>query len=679
MKHAAFFTVMLIAMSFIPASGSAETRLISHAIGLRLDPATHLVEGRDTLSFEAPVAEFEFYLFEAFEPEGEGDLSRIEDSDGDPIWQFHLAGPAKQVVLSWKGKAYQDVGSTVFGREKIGAEIRATVGDDGIYLSGGSAWYPYVEGGLRAHRVRTTLPEGWKSLTQGKKLMESSDAGWTTTVWDAPRPSDGLNLVANRWRVDSRMHGETRIETYFLPEDSTLVPTYLDETAGYLDLYESFLSPYPFAKFAIVENFFPTGYGMPGWTLLGQQVIRLPFIVKTSLGHEIAHNWWGNSVFVGEGGNWCEGLTVYSADYLYKELEDPGQARQYRKNTLKDYTRYTAEAGKDFPLTQFVARHDAATRAVGYGKSMFVFHMLEEKIGRDAFRAALRRIISEHQWGEAVWSDFFRAAEIEAGLAPGSLAGMREQWVTRPGAPSLYLENVEDHGDEVAFTLRQEGGLWNLDVPVNIRLFDDSCLRCDIRTLTLDAAEKHFELPKRDGPGQIEVDPDFHVFRRLHEEEMEATLSLILSDESPLFVLEPGLDPELEAAFRAFASSWVEGEAEIIETDDPSRREAARTVIWLGKTPPTFRPAPEGLKVTPFFTIFQGRRFEPTTGSVVYSQKRGPGRGFMGLLASDPGQVAVLARKVPHYGKYSYLGFESGKNKLKGNWEIGASPLTASW
>ncbi|HDY66683.1 MAG TPA: hypothetical protein ENH85_02705 [Candidatus Scalindua sp.] len=48
------------------------------------------------------------------------------------------------------------------------------------------------------------------------------------------------------------------------------------------------------------------------YTLLGRTVIKMPFIVYTFLGHEIAHNWWGNSVFVDqEKGNWCEGLTTY--------------------------------------------------------------------------------------------------------------------------------------------------------------------------------------------------------------------------------------------------------------------------------------------------------------------------------------------------------------------------------
>ena len=69
-------------------------------------------------------------------------------------------------------------------------------------------------------------------------------------------------------------------------------------TAQYLEMYRQLIGPYPFAKFALVENFWETGYGMPSFTLLGPQVIRFPFILHSSYPHEILHNWWGNSVFV---------------------------------------------------------------------------------------------------------------------------------------------------------------------------------------------------------------------------------------------------------------------------------------------------------------------------------------------------------------------------------------------
>ena len=70
-------------------------------------------------------------------------------------------------------------------------------------------------------------------------------------------------------------------------------------------MYRQLIGPYPYGKFALVENFWETGYGMASFTLLGPQVIRFPFILNSSYPHEILHNWWGNSVFVDyASGNW---------------------------------------------------------------------------------------------------------------------------------------------------------------------------------------------------------------------------------------------------------------------------------------------------------------------------------------------------------------------------------------
>src|SRR5690606_3013180 len=120
-------------------------------------------------------------------------------------------------------------------------------------------------------------------------------------------------------------HGDVFAQTFtYADTDSSIYNRYLRGTGRYLDLYEEQIGPYPFAKFALVENFWQTGFGMPSFTLLGDRVIRLPFILDTSYGHEILHNWWGNGVFVNvEEGNWCEGLTTYGADYAYKEQESP--------------------------------------------------------------------------------------------------------------------------------------------------------------------------------------------------------------------------------------------------------------------------------------------------------------------------------------------------------------------
>jgi len=88
------------------------------------------------------------------------------------------------------------------------------------------------------------------------------------------------------------------IYTYFYPDNAGLSARYLEAAARYIGFYAELFGPYPFEKFAVVENFFPTGYGFPSYTLLGSAIIRLPFIIDTSLPHEIAHCWWGNGVLV---------------------------------------------------------------------------------------------------------------------------------------------------------------------------------------------------------------------------------------------------------------------------------------------------------------------------------------------------------------------------------------------
>src|SRR5699024_10740182 len=98
----------------------------------------------------------------------------------------------------------------------------------------------------------------------------------------------------------------------------------------------------------------------------------------SSYPHEILHNWWGNGVYVDyASGNWAEGLTSYLADHLLKEQQ--GQGVQYRRETLQKYTDYV-RGGRDFPLTEFRGRHSAATEAVGYGKTLMLFHMLRQRM-----------------------------------------------------------------------------------------------------------------------------------------------------------------------------------------------------------------------------------------------------------------------------------------------------------
>ena len=150
--------------------------------------------------------------------------------------------------------------------------------------------------------------------------------------------TEALTLVANRFSITTRewksAQGQAvHLATYLFPDDVALADEYLDATVKYLDAYVPLLGPFPFGQFAVVENFFASGLGMPSFTLLGSGSIKRHYTQPYALGHEIVHSWIGNSVWNRpESGNWVEGLTTYLTNYYWHELvRDDRQAREQRR------------------------------------------------------------------------------------------------------------------------------------------------------------------------------------------------------------------------------------------------------------------------------------------------------------------------------------------------------------
>ena len=329
---------------------------------------------------------------------------------------------------------------------------------------------------------------------------------------------------------------------------------YLDATAQYLEMYRQLIGPYAYGKFALVENFWETGYGMPSFTLLGPQVIRFPFILHSSYPHEILHNWWGNSVLVDyEKGNWCEGLTAYLADHLVQEQRGLGD--EYRRSTLQKYRDYVRD-GRDFPLTEFRERHSAATEAVGYGKALMMDHMLRRQIGDDAFRAGLATFYRQHRGQRASFDDLRAAFEAAAAT---DLRGFFEQWTTRAGAPVLGVDNVQvqknDAGFVVSGLLRQTqtSDPYSLQVPITVMTANGP------RTSVVNTSEREqtFAITVDAAPLSLHVDPMFDLFRLLDPRETPASIGQIFGEPQILAVLPAAADETQREQYRTLINAWM--------------------------------------------------------------------------------------------------------------------------
>ncbi|MEK6684100.1 MAG: M1 family aminopeptidase [Nitrospirota bacterium] len=561
------------------------------------------------------------------------------------------------------------------------------ISSEGIFLAGSTQWYPQFNDDLIAFTMDVRLPEPWDAVSTGERTRHERKDGRVETRWESPQPQDEILLIGGRFVEYSRPAGSVQVMAFLRTPDEELAHRYLETGGSYLEMYQNLFGPYPYKKFALVENFWETGYGMPSLTLLGSAVIRLPFILHSSYPHEILHNWWGNGVFVDyEKGNWSEGLTTYLADHLVQEQR--GSAMEFRRATLQKYADYVAER-KDFPLTEFRSRHSSATEAVGYGKTMMLFHMLRKRLGDEAFVKGLKKFYRDNQFRRATFEDL-RAAF--AGVAGEDLKNEFIQWVGRAGAPALRVSSARTQvlGTGYLVTLlleqTQSGAAYRLRVPIAVTI--EGREQAYQTTVKLDTKRLGLELIVPGRPLRLDVDPEFDLFRRLDRDELPPALTQMFGAEKTLILIPAGADETDGRSYRQFAESWKRSQTSSIDIKQdneigelPSDR-AVWILGWENRFLPDIKTALAGHDMTMTQNSVRiGPMDVARNNHAIVLTTRHPKNSNAPLSWVAADSVAALpglARKLPHYGPYSYLVFEGDepKNILKGRWNVTNSPLS---
>ncbi|NQU68346.1 MAG: hypothetical protein HQ510_10420 [Candidatus Marinimicrobia bacterium] len=669
-RYKSYLNSLLLGLLLIAGSAilKAETRIDHHYLYVELNPETHTLTGRDKLEITTTDRFWEFALSANLEvinlqikgKTREYEIIPVDQKTGSRLSTVRIARkllekPDQVIDISYKGTFFEPADEVEFSREKIAMEITATISEEGAFLSPSGGFYPMADEKLSLYDTVIKLPMKWDAVSEGTLLDSRRSNGQTEVTYRTDHALDGIHITAAKWVVSSKTVDGVTFFTYFFEEDSSLAGEYLDMSIEYVKMYSEMLSPYPFSKFAVVENFFPTGYGMPSYTVLGRSVVRLPFIVYTSLGHEVLHNWWGNSVFVGDGGNWCEGLTTYLADYLYKLQSSESSARQYRKDILKDLTVYVND-GNEFPVGEFTSRTDDASRAIGYGKVAMIFHMLENQLGSETFQAGLKIILDNFQYKYATWDDFFTAFELAGDT---NLADFKAQWIHGTSAPIL---SIETQGD--ALYLNQSDPVRAMNVEINTL---DVAGNHTSSTLFIDSEQTVIPISNWGEISEVRVDENYNVLRKLHDSEMDPTIRETLSEENLVFIV-PELTPEWKEIARSFNGYLSENSVADIRLHAPS--DIPGTLVFLGTHPKSL----DAMKLNGTFNVY-GDELDASANCLVWAFKQSNGKPGLVIYSTDSRELIPVARKLPHYGKYGYLVFNHGQNTMKGFHQTQESPL----
>jgi aminopeptidase N len=516
------------------------------------------------------------------------------------------------------------------------------IGKDGIVLL--DDWYPSMEG-LAFYKLSASVPGNSQAVSEAEEVVIEKVEGGSRFTFEFPHPLEGVHFIASNYTVRQESYHGVEIFTYFFPVDAHLAESYMEHTKKFLDLYLRLIGDFPYKRFSVVENLMPTGYSMPTFTLLGQEVVRLPFIVRTSLGHEILHQWLGNLVYVDyRSGNWSEGLTTYLSDHLYEEMA--GRGWEYRKQILLDYQNYVTP-GKDFPLTEFRSRTDFASKAIGYGKAAMVFHMLRKLSGDRLFFEAIREFIGRERFKQASWNDIRRAFEKVSGK---DLGWFFSQWISEKGSPSIVVtpKEISPRGlrSVLSIGITQGEKKYILDIPSVVKTDQGETSA----TLKIGRATEELEVVVDGNPERLIIDGGYDTFRRLSEKEIPPRIAQILAEENGILVLPQRVR---EDPVYSDAVSFFEGRKFVVRDPNSIKERELRgaTAVVLGCDNWIAR------------RLFGGINCD--SPGLVFTVKKNPLNLLKAIafLHADSGEdMKATLEKIMHYGKYSTVSFRKGNN-----------------
>ena len=503
-------------------------------------------------------------------------------------------------------------------------------------------WFPSTRG-LAYYDLQVRLPRRFRAVAPADEIkVRRGKVAFYHFVF--PHPAEPPPLIAAPYYYYEQRFQNVTLGVYLLKREDHLARKYLGHLKEYLRYYRKMIGPYPYKRFSVVENIFPTGYAYPTFTLLGKAVIHLPFIAETSLRHEFLHNWFGNGVYIKEeSGNWCEGLVTYLADHL--AAQEKGQGAEYRHRLLVEYESYVTPEN-DFPLKDFRFRRDKVSQAIGYGKAALVFHMLKKRLGEELFYQALRKFYKENLFAQASWQDLKSVFEK---VSRSSLDNFFDQWLKRTGLPKLDLNRerlLPLEGDKylVGLSVTQEEPYYEITVP--IRVVSKKEVKKALVFLT--GPRARLDITIKGEPLGAYLDPDFDLARHLAEPEFPPVLARLLAPKGGKIIL---LNPRKINSYRALVAFLRERNYQL-EIEPLLPEETSKNLVYLDRIPERIRP---------IFDKFPEQSF-------CLEVKENPKFPRAVLVWAKSGGEKVSKRvlyKLLHLGEYEKVCFSGGKTILK--------------
>jgi aminopeptidase N len=382
----------------------------------------------------------------------------------------------------------------------------------------GRHWLPLVDhpSDKATCEFVVTAPAHYQVVSNGLRIEETDrPGGLRLTHWKQSVPIASWLYVLGVARFAVQHVGEfdhKAIETWVYYQDREAgFYDFAEPTKHVLEFYSDYVGPFVYEKLANIQSNSVSG-GMEAASailysenaVVGDRNDRWRNVII----HEIAHQWFGNSVTESD---WDDvWLSEGFATYFTLLFIEHAYGRDAFQAGLAESKRRVAAFDAQNPGYRIV--HDnlqdmsQVTSSQTYQKGSWILHMLRGVVGTENFWKGIRSYYRTYMNGSATTADFRRAMEAASGM---DLKAFFDQWLYRPG--SLRINGSWQYNGatkEIRIILEQvqsDGSLFTMPLPIAIHTPGGKPV---IKTVQVTARRNEITIPFETPPTTIVLDPD---------------------------------------------------------------------------------------------------------------------------------------------------------------------------
>jgi aminopeptidase N len=311
--------------------------------------------------------------------------------------------------------------------------------EDGVIVAsqptGAPTWFPCNDrpANKATYRIRITTEQSYRVVATGALVDEQTRSGRTSSTFACTTPAATYLISVQIGRYVRRVYasGEVPLAIVYPPALEQRVQADLDRLPEMVALFTERFGPYPFPDYTVVvtDDDLEIPLESQGAAVFGANLIDGQGSEERLVAHELAHQWFGNSVGVDSWRHiWLnEGLACY-AEWVWSEAA----GKETADACARAAHRRLAGLPQDIVLGDPGAALMFDDRI--YKRGALLVHALRVTIGERRFWALLHEWTAKHAFATVTTDDF---RELAARIGQQPLDELFDAWLDETALPPL--------------------------------------------------------------------------------------------------------------------------------------------------------------------------------------------------------------------------------------------------